>query len=265
MTRKRSLSVILIVMDEADRVRPCLESVSGLADQIVVLDAGSTDGTADICREFSDDVHITGDWPGDGPQKQRALDRATGDWVLWIDADERVSPELRTEIETVLRREAIDETGFRIPWATWVFGRYLTRGDCGARHLKLFRREGARFTTPVVHARPIPAPGPTGRLRGRLYHASFRSLRHLLGKLADYACAPAEAAAGGASRADRPSLASAFLHAWARFLKTYVLRLGMLDGWRGLLIAVLYAQYTFDKYAARRVAGLPAMPTRDDA
>jgi len=262
MTRKRSLSAILIVMDEADRVRPCLESLSGLADQIVVLDAGSADGTADICREYTDDVHVTGDWPGDGPQKQRALDRATGEWVLWIDADERVSPELRAEIDAVLRREKIDETGFRIPWATWVFGRYLTRGDCGTHHLKLFRRAGARFTTPVVHARPIPAPGRTGRLRGRLYHASFRSLRHLLGKLADYACAPAEAAAEPRTR---PSLAGAFAHAWARFLKTYILRLGVLDGWRGLLIAVLYAQYTFDKHAARRVAGLPAMPPRDDA
>jgi len=262
MTRTHSLSVILIAQDEADRIRPCLESVRGLADQIVVLDSGSSDGTVAVCREFTDEVHVTEGWTGDGPQKQRALDRATGDWVLWIDADERVSPELRDEIEALLSRDRIDETAFRIAWATWVFGRYLTHGDCGARHLKLFRREGARFTSPVVHARPVPASGRIGRLRGRLHHASFRSFRHLLGKLADYACAPAEAEPNAARRA---SLAGAIFHAWARFLKAYIIRLGLLDGWRGLLLAVLYAQYTFDKYAARRVAGLPALPSEGDA
>ena len=166
------LSVIIIARDEADRIRPCLESVRELADEIIVFDAGSTDGTADICREYTDRVFVKPDWPGDGVQKQRALAQATGEWVLLIDADERVSPELQDEIQALLATDDIVESAFYIRWATFVFGRYLTRGECGVAHRNLFRREGASFSPVVVHSVLTPAPGPTGRLRGRILHDS---------------------------------------------------------------------------------------------
>ncbi len=97
------LSVIIITKNEADQIRECLESIQW-ADEIVILDSGSTDGTVDICREYTDKVFET-DWPGFGPQKNRALEKAAGDWVLSVDADERVSLELRLEIEQALTSE----------------------------------------------------------------------------------------------------------------------------------------------------------------
>ena len=257
MTPRHTLSVIVIAKDEADRLGPCLESVRDLADEIVVLDASSADGTADIAREYTDRVVVTSDWPGDGIQKQRALDAATGDWVLRIDADERVSPDLRSEIEAVLARDTIEESAFRIRWATWVFGRYLTHGECGVAHLNLFRREGASYTPAVVHARLVPAPGPIGRLRGRLLHHSHRSFRHMIRKLNDYACFDA---AERAARGERASIPEAYLRAAWRFFRVYVLRLGFLDGWRGLLLAGVYSHYVFTKHAALWAERFPALP-----
>lgn len=254
---RHSLSVIIIASNEADRIRAALESVARLADEIVVVVSNSTDGTADICREYTESVVVTPDWPGDGVQKQRALERATGEWVLRIDADERLSPDLRDELSSLLASESIAETAFTVPWATYVFGRYLTHGECGVRHLNLFRREGSSFSSIVVHSELTPAPGPVGALTGRLLHDAHRSLHHLLVKLADYAClaGASRAASGGGG-----SLAGAFAKSWARFFKAYVLRLGFLDGWRGLLIATLYSHYVFNKHAAAWVERYPSLP-----
>ncbi len=259
MSRRHTLSVIIIAMNEADRIRPCLESVAGLADEIVVLDSGSSDDTPAICREFTDRVYET-DWPGDGIQKQRALERATGEWVLRIDADERVSPELRAEIEAILAREHIAESGFRIPWATYVFGRYLQRGQNGAYHTNLFRREGARYSDNFVHAHLNTAPGPRGKLRGVLYHDAWRSYRHVLQKFGDYAC---HAAAHKHAQHERGGLGKALGHALWRFFSVYVLKGGFRDGSRGLLMAALYSQYVFNKYAALWALRQPGLPSPD--
>ncbi len=256
MRSEHSLSVIIITRDEADRIRACLESVSGLADEILVFDAASSDGTVDICREYTDKVFVTADWPGWGAQKQRALGKATCEWVLRIDADERVSEELRAEIETLMSRKHVEETAFRIRWSTYVFGRYLTHGECGVGHLHLFRREGASFTS-VVHEEIAPAPGSIGHLEGRLLHHAHRDYHHLLEKLADYACY----AAGEAARSGkRGSVPKAFVRARWRFFKVYILRGGFLDGWRGLVLARVYSQYVFNKHAALWAESYPSQP-----
>lgn len=247
MPSPHSLSVIIIARDEADRIRPCLDSVRDLADEIIVLDSRSEDGTAAICREYTEHVFVTPDWPGDGVQKQRALDRATCEWVLRIDADERLSRALRDEISAVLSRPAIAETAFRIRWTTWVFGRYLNHGECGVGHFNLFRREGASFSSRVVHSSLVPAPGPTRTLRSRLIHDAHRDFHHLVRKLTDYACfAAAESAASGR----RTTLFGAYVRSWWRWCRVYVVKLGFLDGWRGLLLATVYRQYVFNKWAA---------------
>lgn len=258
MERKHTLSVITIVCDEADRIRPSLESVKDIADEIIVLDSGSTDDTVAICREYTDQLFET-DWPGDGIQLQRALAKASKDWVFRIDADERMSPELRTEIEEILARDSIAEVAFKVRWATWFFGSYLTHGEAGVSHLNLFRREGTTYDDALWHARPHHADGRVRTLKGRLYHDSWRDMRHLLDKLAEYACTPARQRAG---EGERSGLARAFVHSIGRFLKVYVLRRGFLDGRRGLLMAILYTQYVFNKYAAIWAEGQPGPPKR---
>lgn len=262
MRAKHSLSVIVIAKDEADRIRGCLDSVKDLADEMIVLDANSTDGTVEICREYTDQVFVTEDWPGDGIQKQRALEKATKEWVLRIDADERVSPDLRTEIEAILAQETIEEAAFRISWATYFFGKYLTRGECGASHWNLFRREGAAFESVVVHSRLLAAPGPRRTLKGRLLHDANRSMRHFLERLVDYACL---AASDRAARGKTSSLPVAFVRSWWRFFTAYVLKRGFLDGWRGLLVATLYSNYVFNKYAALWSEAHSALPARDES
>ena len=260
MSAKHTLSVIIVAMNESDRIRPCLESVAELADEIIVFDSGSSDDTVAICREFTEQVFVT-DWPGDGIQKQRALDKATMQWVLRIDADERVSPELRAEITDILKQEQIDETGFRIPWATYVFGRYLQRGQNGAYHTNLFRREGAHYSDNFVHAGLHTAPGKRRKLLGVLYHDAWRSYRHVLLKFGDYAV---HAADRKHSDGETGGLGQALGHAAWRFFSIYVLKGGFKDGSRGLLMAVVYSQYVFNKYAALWALRQPGLPSPDN-
>jgi O-antigen ligase len=268
--RRQTLSAIVVTCDEADRIAACLDSLSGLADEIVVLDSGSEDETVAICRRYTEKVEVT-DWPGYGVQKQRALERATGDWVLSIDADERVTPEARAEIEAVLRDPAPACTAFRIVVAAVLYGKRLDFGRAGPSPIRLFRREGARFDEAVVHEAVIPAPGRVGRLRGRLAHLTHRSYAHGAAKLNRYAALKAEEKAAAGARG---GIVWGALRAGLEFLTGYVLRLGFLDGRRGLLMAVMQAQYVFDTQAgiwALRQAGreeddpAPKRPAAADA
>lgn len=242
--RRKSLSVIVIAMDEADRIRPCLESVHGWADEIIVLDSGSRDGTPDICREYTDKVFVT-DWPGFGPQKQRALDKATGDWVLSIDADERVSPELRSNIDHELAAEP-RFVGFEVHRPVHIFGRHLDFSGSGQAPLRLFRRDVARFTQVPVHEKVVVSRGRIGRLRGWLLHVTYRDYLHAVNKFAEYAWLQGRARF---EKGRRSGLVSASFRAVLNFIHNYVFRLGFLDGSRGFAMAVLHAQYTFNKYA----------------
>jgi (heptosyl)LPS beta-1,4-glucosyltransferase len=245
--RRQSLSVIIIAQNEADRIEPCLQSVAGWADEIIVLDSGSSDNTVEIVRRYTDNVFET-DWPGYGPQKQRALEKATSNWVLSIDADERVSPELRTDIDAVLS-ENPECVGYRTPWAVIVYGHRMDFGRSARAPRRLFKREGARFTDAQVHEHVILAPGRKGTLEGRLYHYTHRDYGHALQKSAKYAWL------GGQRRftfgiQGVGGLPVAALRALWNFVLIYFLRLGFLDGTVGFLVAVTYAQGAFNKYAA---------------
>lgn len=243
--RTRRLSVIVIAKNEADRIEACLVSVSGWADEIIVLDSASTDNTLEIAQRYATRVEVT-DWPGFGPQKQRALERAQCEWVLSIDADERVTPELRAEIDARLSVEPAC-VGYRIPWQVMSHGQVLDFGRSGRAPLRLFRREGARFTAAQVHEHVLLPAGTIGRLQARLIHDSHRSLRHALDKFAHYAWLWAQQRHACGRRSSVPG---AFLHGAWMFTAIYFFRLGILDGRRGFLMAVLFAQYTFNKHAA---------------
>ncbi|HET9679063.1 MAG TPA: glycosyltransferase family 2 protein [Gammaproteobacteria bacterium] len=242
--RQQSLSVVIICMDEADRIRTTLESVAGWADEIVVLDSGSKDNTVAICREYTDKVYET-DWPGFGKQKQRALDKAACDWVLSIDADEIVSAELRAEIDQELKTQP-EHTGFDVHRPVIIFGRVMDFSGSGQSPLRLFKRSEGYFTDVPVHEKVVLRNGTLGRLRGSLYHETYRDYKHAVEKFSEYSWLQANERYRNGKRS---GLFAAGLRGFLNFIHNYFIRFGFLDGGRGFILAALHANYTFNKYA----------------
>ncbi len=244
--RVHSLGVIMICRDEADRIDRALGSVAGWADEITVLDSGSTDGTADLCRRYTERVELT-DWPGFGPQKRRALAMATTDWVLSLDADEVVSEPLRREIDLILSHRSPYYAGYRLPWLTMAFESELHFGHWAREPLRLFERGAADFTDVEVHEKVVMTGRRrrTGILQGALEHYVFRDQAHARDKLLDYARLQARNRHQSGRRASR-------LAAWPRaafnLLDNVILRGAFLDGIAGWKMSRLQAAYTLEKY-----------------
>ncbi|WP_166266264.1 O-antigen ligase family protein [Marinobacter caseinilyticus] len=256
--RSVTVSATVITMNEADHIADCLQSARLVADEIIVLDSGSSDGTADIARQYADVVEVT-DWPGFGIQKQRALEKATGDWVLSIDADERITPELASEINHRLAEP--DADAYKLPWAVTIYGKRLDFGRSGRAPLRLFRREGVRFSDALVHEKIlIPDGRKTRTLRGRLTHYTHRDFGHSLEKSSKYAWLGAQEKyrQGKQTR----TMVYPTLRALLTFVQVYFIRFGFLDGSVGYLTAVTYAQVTFNKYAGLWTLG-KAYPKND--
>ena len=235
------LSVIIIVKNEADNIGACIASVAW-ADEIIVVDSGSSDATVEICRGLGAKVFVH-DWPGYGPQKNRALDYASHDWVLSLDADERVTPELRAEIESVLQNPQAD--GYEISRLSSFCGRFMHHSGWSPDFvLRLFRRSKGRFSDALVHE-SVQLEGRTARLRQKLLHYSYRDFDDVLAKLNNYSGA---AAVMLERRGKRGSLAQAVLHGGWAFFRTYFLRAGFLDGQEGFMLAVMNAENSYYRY-----------------
>ncbi len=238
-----SLSVVVITKNEEASIRRCLESAKW-ADEIVVLDSGSTDATVSICLEYTQYVHET-DWPGFGPQKNRALEKASGDWVLSLDADEWVTPELRDEILKVISRPE-GAVAFRAPRLSSFCGRFMRHSGWWPDYVtRLFRRGAARFSDDVVHEHVI-AEGKTGTLREPIMHETYVDLEEMLQKMDSYSSLAAQKMRHGGRRA---GLAGAVLRGLWAFTRTYFLRGGFLDGRVGFMLAVAIAEGTYYRYA----------------
>lgn len=236
-----TLSVIIIAQNEADNIRACLESVDW-ADEIIVVDSGSTDATVEICRELNAQVYVH-DWPGFGRQKNRALNYASKEWVLSLDADERVTPGLREEICDTLRNAQDD--GYEIPRLSSYCGRYMRHSGWHPDYvLRLFRRGKGRFSDDLVHERVL-VDGRTGRLHGNLLHEAFRDLEAVLQKVDRYSSAGAEMMR---QKGRRATLTGAVLRGLWSFVRTYFLRGGFLDGREGFMLAVSNAEGTYYRY-----------------
>lgn len=244
--RVASLSVAIVVLNEEERLRACLESVVW-ADELVVIDAGSSDKTVAIAREFTDRVLFRA-WDGYGAQKNFALDQCRGNWVLSLDADERVSDALREEIQAALR-SGPRPAGFYVPRRNLFQGRWVRRGGLYPDwQLRLFRRGRGAFVERAVHE-SVRVDGPTARLAEPLIHESYRSIGDAVARLNRYSdLAATELASVGRGG----SLTDLLLRPTWRFLSMYVLRAGFLDGWRGLVLAGLHAHYVFLRAAKVR-------------
>jgi glycosyltransferase involved in cell wall biosynthesis len=239
-----SLSVTVITRNSEAVIGRCLESVAW-ADEIVVVDSGSTDRTLEICREHSAKVQQTPDWPGFGPQKNRALELASGTWVLSLDSDEWITPELRTEIERTIAAPG-GMAAFMVPRSSSFCGRFMRHSGWWPDYVvRLFRRGAARFSDDLVHERLI-VDGMTAKLRAPILHEAGRDLHEMVAKVNNYSTA------GAAMRhreGQRGSLTAAILHGLWAFLRTYFFRLGFLDGREGFMLAVINAENSYYRYA----------------
>ena len=242
------LTVTVITRDEAAHLEAALESVRW-ADEIVVVDSGSTDGTVEIARRFTDKV-VVREWPGYSAQKQFASTLATHDWILSIDADERVSPELGAEIRGVLASEPA-VAAYRMPRMTRHFGKWLRTTDAYPDYqTRLYDRRRARWKPLDVHE-SVEADGAVETLRNDLLHEGDATLDERKEKLRRYARLSADEMHRKGRRGGALALA---LHPPAAFLRSFILRRGFLDGAAGLRVSALQAYYVYLKFAYLREA-----------
>lgn len=244
-----TLTIIIVAKNEANNIAACVESAL-FANEIIVLDSGSTDATAEIARALGATV-LTTDWPGYGPQNNRGIDAAKSDWVFSLDADERISPELAAEISAALRSDTPNTAvnGYRVPRLSQFCGQFMRHGDWWPDYTqRLVRRGQGRFTEHFLHAH-LEVKGAVGTLQNHLVHYSYRNLEDVLEKLNRYSTGNAK---DYAARGKKGTLGAALGHgAWA-FFRTYVLKRGFLDGQLGLMLAIYNAEASYYKYLKLR-------------
>jgi len=238
-----TLSVIIITKNEAHDIADCLESVRW-ADEIIVVDSGSTDSTVSICQAYTDKVTVT-NWEGFGVQKNRALAMATCDWVLSIDADERVTPELKMAMQNAINTSR-KTVAFSLPRLSSYCGKMIRFGDWrNDRVLRLFKRDTAHFSDSKVHE-SLQVSGPVESLRTPLIHYAFRDRHEVIAKMQQYSTLGAIQHFQAGKRA---SHSTAIWHGAWTFIRGYILRCGFLDGAAGLQLALSNAKGCYYRYA----------------
>lgn len=230
-----TLSVVMVTYNSADVVEGAVQSVQGVADEVLVGDGGSRDGTVEIVARYGAKVIPQRPETALGVRKQELVEKAKGAWILALDADERVSEELAKEINDSIRRHnwmAMNVVAYRIPYQNYVFGKPVYYGGERYSKVRLFRKGHGKISPLPLHEE-IEVVGDIGELKGKIHHHSYRTLWQLLGKFTRYAWV--------ASQNARASWRALFLHAphlfWARFVREK----GYKDGWRGLILAAAFA------------------------
>lgn len=246
------LSVIIIAKNEAERIEECLRSVAW-ADEIIVVDSGSSDETVQISKRYTDRVYLV-PWRGFGRQKQAAVDLASNEWILNIDCDERMTPELADEIRAILAADN-SVTAYSVPRRTFIGNKEIKH--CGwypDRTVRLFRRSKAQYSDSMVHER-VEVSGSTNDCSGHLLHFSFSGIGPMLTKTNLYS----DLSAGQMFDAGRScSFFDLTIKPLAAFLKTYCIKAGVLDGIEGLTVSLTTALVTYAKYAKLRELNLSA-------
>ena len=245
--KRATVTAALIVKNEEKNLKACLDSLMDWADKIVLLDSGSTDRTEEIARQYTTHFYTKGNWEGFGIQRQAAQAYIDTDYVFWIDADEVVTPELEASILEALTAQR-PNTAYSVNRKSWVFGRFITHsGWYPDRVTRLYRVNEGGYSDDLVHEKVQLKEGvSTQPLVGDMTHYTYDNLHHYLVKSASYAKLSADQKQ---KRGKTTSLSSACLHAFACFVKMYLVKRGFLDGKQGFLLAVLSAHSTFVKYA----------------
>lgn len=239
-----SLSVIVITRNEERNVSDCLETVRW-ASEIVIVDSGSVDRTVEIARRFTQKIFIR-PWDGFASAKSFALQQCTGDWILWLDADERVTKELTAEIQSVIEKNDTPLAAFEFPRKAFFLGRWIKH--CGwypGYVSRLFKRTAGTFSDSKVHER-LDVQGSVGRLNADLLHYTDPNLSHYFEKLNRYTTLAAEELG---EKGSGVSLIHMIVRPFWVFVRMYIFKRGFLDGMEGFILSVLSACYVFTKYA----------------
>lgn len=261
MQARLPISVAVVTLNEEENLQRCLESVGGLASEIVVLDCGSTDRTEAVARKFGADFRFS-PWTGYVAQKNKCLALCTQPWVLCLDADEALTPELAESIRALFGTGDMKADGYEVNRRTFYLGDWIWHSWYPEWRLRLVRKDRAAWTGLDPHDY-LEAKGPTTKLRGDLLHYSFRDLQDHLQRTLKYARMMAQSYH---ERGDRFNWAQLLISPWLSFFKHLVLRGGWRDGWRGWLIAFskwldVFAKYAFlleiERSSASRKTTLP--------
>jgi glycosyltransferase involved in cell wall biosynthesis len=238
----KGISVILITLNEEENIRDCLKSVRW-ADEIIVVDAESTDATVEMAREITPLVFVR-PWQGFSAAKNFALQKCRYEWVLWIDSDERVTLELAEEIQAEMNKT--NYAGFEMPRLANFLGKWIRHSGWYPGYvLRLFRRDAGTFNGALVHE-GVQLSGTVGRLKNNLLHYTDRSLSHYFNKFNNYTALAAEQLAAKKARFRFRDL---LFRPPFMFIRMYFLKLGFLDGMQGFMLSLLSACYVFAKYA----------------
>jgi glycosyltransferase involved in cell wall biosynthesis len=239
-----TVSALVVCFNEEERIQDCLESVRW-CDEVIVVDSFSTDRTPEICRRYTDRF-IQRPWAGYRDQKAYAHSQATKDWVLLVDADERISAELQTEILDALSRQSTTYAGYSMPRLVYYLGRWWKRGgwypDYGVR---LFKRDRATWGGSDPHEK-ILVDGRVGRLHHPLLHYSYRNIEDHMLRINRYTSLSSEELK---KAGERWRLTDALLRPAGRFFLSYIVKRGFMEGFAGFYVAVTAAVYVFLKYA----------------
>lgn len=241
------LSSIVIAYNEAANIKRCIESQLGCIDDIIVLiDDKTTDETEDIIRSFPAVKYEVVKWKGYAGTKQLALSMTSNDWVLWIDADEALTAELKNELMSFKENPPADFSAFRISRRAFFLGRWIKHGGWyPSRATRLFNKNFAKFNDKSVHENII-INGNIGTLKHDLEHHTDPNLKHYFDKFNSYTTLAADELY---SNNKRFSVIQLLVRPLYLLFKMYILRLGFLDGIRGFVLAVLSSHYVFVKYA----------------
>lgn len=240
------LSIVIITRNEEDNIVPCLESARWAAE-IVVLDSGSTDRTVELARQFTEQVYTVA-WEGFGRTKNRAVGAATGPWVFVLDADERITPALRREIEGIVQADGPLD-GYRVPRRNFFCGRFIKHlGWYPDYSIRLFRKDKGRFVEREVHE-SVQVQGRVGTLANPMLHYTYDSLSDFLQRLDRYSTLAARELV---KQGKKPRWGELVWRPLLTFVKLYLLQRGFLAGSDGYILACLYSTYTLMKYAKAR-------------
>lgn len=248
-----TLAAALIVKNEAQDIAFCLNTLKDWVDEIIILDSGSTDGTQEIAASYGAKVYSHTDWAGFGKQRQLAQQYVKSDYVLWLDADERVTPELKKEILSAVAQDK-PNTLYQLNRLSEVFGKKIHHSGWYPDYvIRLYRTQDTQYDDSLVHESVIiPIGFAVQKLEGNLLHYTYKSVSQYLAKSSSYAKAWAEQRA---TQGKKANLWQATTHAIGSFFKMYFLKAGFLDGKHGFLLAVLSAHSVFVKYAELWVQG----------
>lgn len=258
----QKLSVVLATFNEEENLRDCLKSVTDIASEIVIVDGSSTDKTVEIAKEFNARIKVTDNPPIFHINKQKAIDLATDDWILQLDADERVTLELRDEIEQVINNSTLQnnnsalQNGYWIPRKNWFLGRFLTKGGQYPDYtLRLYRRGKGQLPQKSVHEQAI-VNGKLGYLKNPLIHMADPSFKRYLTRFNRYTALDANELLEKDSQKKLPErIIEPFIFLIVRpiwwFLKTYFRHKGFFDSWQGFIFSffsslrfpVIYIKY----------------------